>query len=239
MPLLWLHVILLVAVSLLAAYCGEVTAVGRTYRNTSKCHKPLPCGGHIDVHYPFFLSTNATLPICGYPCMVVTCDGGCAILKLNGQSYTILEIDYENHVIILVDRGVLDGGDCPKVTHNVTVPPGTRLSRTANNGNLFFFDCVFTAGTTPPPPRIPPINCSGFPRGGGVSYVALESDVKPQDEWPSVTSLVLTCIQNVEFQKLELKWSARMSNKIVFLLPSPKFLDLILASTILLGCIPC
>jgi hypothetical protein len=55
----------------------------------------------------------------------------------------------------------------------------------------------------------------------------------------SVTSLVLTCIQNVEFQKLELKWSARKSNKIVFLLPSPKFSDLILAPTILLGFIPC
>jgi hypothetical protein len=55
----------------------------------------------------------------------------------------------------------------------------------------------------------------------------------------AVTSLVLTCIQNVEFQKLELKWSARDSNKSVFLLPSPKFLDLILAPTILLGFIPC
>jgi hypothetical protein len=37
----------------------------------------------------------------------------------------------------------------------------------------------------------------------------------------AVTSLVLTCIQNVEFQKLELKWSARKSNKVVFLFLSP------------------
>jgi hypothetical protein len=54
-----------------------------------------------------------------------------------------------------------------------------------------------------------------------------------------VTSLVMTCIQNVEFQKLELKWSARKSNKIVFLFLSLKFLDLILASTMLLGLITC
>jgi hypothetical protein len=54
-----------------------------------------------------------------------------------------------------------------------------------------------------------------------------------------VTSLVLTRIQNVEFQKLELKWSARLSNKIVSLFPSPKFLDLILASTVPLGFKPC
>jgi hypothetical protein len=55
----------------------------------------------------------------------------------------------------------------------------------------------------------------------------------------NVTSLVLTCIQNVEFQKLELKWSARLSMKIVLLFPSPKFLDLILDSTIPLGFKPC
>jgi hypothetical protein len=36
-----------------------------------------------------------------------------------------------------------------------------------------------------------------------------------------VTSLVLTCIQNVEFQKLVLKWSARKSNKVVFLFLFP------------------
>jgi hypothetical protein len=54
-----------------------------------------------------------------------------------------------------------------------------------------------------------------------------------------VISLVFTCIQNVEFQKLELKWSARKSNKIVSLLLSPKFLDLILSSTIPLGFKPC
>jgi hypothetical protein len=54
-----------------------------------------------------------------------------------------------------------------------------------------------------------------------------------------VTSLVLTCFQNVEFQKLELKWSARKSNKIVFLFLSPKFVDLILASNMLLGLMTC
>jgi hypothetical protein len=54
-----------------------------------------------------------------------------------------------------------------------------------------------------------------------------------------VTSLVLTCTQNVEFQKLELKWSARLSIKVVPLFLSPKFLDLILASSMLLGLITC
>jgi hypothetical protein len=44
---------------------------------------------------------------------------------------------------------------------------------------------------------------------------------------------------NVEFQKLELNWSARKSNKAVFLSLSPQFLDLVVASTMLLGFINC
>ncbi|CAN6341189.1 unnamed protein product [Urochloa humidicola] len=190
MPLLVFHV-LLVAVSLAAAYAGgsKVTA-GQAYHHhdPSVCHKSLPCGGHIDVHYPFFLAANATLPIdddsyCGYPGMGVTCDGACAILRLGGHDYTILDISYENRAVMLVDRAdVLNGGDCPRVTHNVTVPPGTPLNTTANDGGLlFFYDCVFTTARRP---GILPINCSSFPGGRGASYVALESEVRRQeDEW--------------------------------------------------------
>jgi hypothetical protein len=86
----------------------------------------------------------------------------------------------------------------------------------------------------PPPARLPIAE--------GSTYAVLNVTSR-HSRWQrrpaaAVTSLVLTCIQNVEFQNVELKWSARKSNKIVFLLSFPKFLDLILASTILLGCIP-
>ncbi|CAL4894723.1 unnamed protein product [Urochloa decumbens] len=210
MPLLLFHVLLL-AVSSAAAYGGGEGTAGQTYHNDSPsmCHKSLPCGGqHVDIHYPFFLATNATPPIddddndghhpaarsyCGYPGMAVTCDGACAILRLGGHDYTILDISYENHTVMLADRDeVLNGGDCPRVTHNVTVPLETRLSlsATANDGELlFFYDCIFVA---PPPPGIPPINCSGFPGGRrGASYVALESDVRRRDEWARACDTVV------------------------------------------------
>ena len=201
MPLLLL--VLLAAVSL-AACSGELghrRPHAHTHQNDpSLCHKSLPCGGHIDVHYPFFLA-NAALAgggddghpaaarsYCGYPGMAVTCDGGCAILRLGGHNYTILDISYENHAVRLVDRDLLlSSGECPRVTHNVTVPGTSSLSAaTANNEDLsFFYDCVFTAGTPAPPPDIPPINCSSFPGGRGVSFVARRSDMERQDaEWP-------------------------------------------------------
>ena len=200
MPLLLFHVVLLAAVSL-AACSGELghrRPHAHTHQNDpSLCHKSLPCGGHVDVHYPFFLA-NAALAVvddghparsyCGYPGMAVTCDGGCAILRLGGHNYTILDISYENHAVRLVDRDLLlSSGECPRVTHNVTVPATSSLSAaTANNEDLsFFYDCVFTAGTPAPPPDIPPINCSSFPGGRGVSFVARRSDMERQDaEWP-------------------------------------------------------
>ena len=168
MPLLLL--VLLAAVSL-AACSGELghrRPHAHTHQNDpSMCHKSLPCGGHIDVHYPFFLA-NAALAgggddghpaaarsYCGYPGMAVTCDGGCAILRLGGHNYTILDISYENHTVVLVDRDLLiNSGECPRLTHNVTVPaPPSSLSATANNEDLsFFYDCVFTADTAAPAP---------------------------------------------------------------------------------------
>ena len=184
MPLLLFHVVLLAAVSL-AACSGELghrRPHAHTHQNDpSLCHKSLPCGGHVDVHYPFFLA-NAALAVvddghparsyCGYPGMAVTCDGGCAILRLGGHNYTILDISYENHTVVLVDRDLLiNSGECPRLTHNVTVPaPPSSLSATANNEDLsFFYDCVFTADTAAPAPLpdIPPINCSSFPAGAG------------------------------------------------------------------------
>lgn len=203
MPVLLFHVVLLLTAVSLAACRGELghrRSHAHTHQNDpSMCHKSLPCGGHIDVRYPFFLANGTLAAVdggdehparsyCGYPGMAVTCDGSCAILRLNGHDYTILDISYENHAVMLVDRDLLNSGECPRVTHNVTVPAPSSLSATANNEDLsFFYDCVFTADTVPAPPDIPPINCSSFPGGRGASFVARRSDMeRPQQdaEWP-------------------------------------------------------
>ncbi|CAN6327386.1 unnamed protein product [Urochloa humidicola] len=172
-----------------------------TYYNPGACPKSFRCGGDgdgVDVHYPFF-PANASYVIdgyttaysyCGFPGMAVTCDGGRATLRLKDNNYTVLAIDYDNHTVTVADKDVLDAGDCPWVTHNVTVPTETwlNLSTTANDNLAFFYDCVFTAGGVAPPLGIPPINCSGgLPeRDGAVSYVALaaQNEVPPQEPWP-------------------------------------------------------
>jgi len=123
--------------------------------------------------------------------MAIACEGGRATLKLKSDNYTVLDIDYDKHTVTVADADVLvasGGDDCPRVAHNVTVPAETwlNLSVTANDNLVFFYDCVFTEGVTPPPPAIlPPINCSSFRSPSGAkSFVVLQPDIKLKDEWP-------------------------------------------------------
>jgi hypothetical protein len=182
------------AVVLLLCGAWVAAADNDTRYNPSMCEASFPCGANVNIHYPFFLA-NATMAIdgydtalsyCGYPGMAVSCHeaAGRATLQLHGDNYTVLDINYADHTATVVDADVLDGGgDCPRVTHNVTVPAGTwlNLSTAANDNLVFFFDCDFAtaAGPNEPPPGLPPpINCTGFPgRGGGTSsYVSAAWD---------------------------------------------------------------
>ncbi|CAN6359265.1 unnamed protein product [Urochloa humidicola] len=191
------HLVIVAAVSL-GAY-GAEPAAEVTYYNPGACPKSFSCGGAdgVDVRYPFF-PANASYVIdgyttadsyCGYPGMEIACDGGRATLRLKDNNYTVLAIDYDNYAVTVADKDVLAAGDCPRVTHNVTVPTETWLNllTTANNNLAFFYDCVFTAGGVAPPMGIPQINCSGLPgQDGAVSYVALvaQNEVPPQEPWP-------------------------------------------------------
>ncbi|XP_025808932.1 LEAF RUST 10 DISEASE-RESISTANCE LOCUS RECEPTOR-LIKE PROTEIN KINASE-like 2.7 [Panicum hallii] len=176
---------LLVAASLAEPSAGNMLDPGM-------CQKSVACGDSVDVRYPFFLTAataaivgNTAYSYCGYPGMAIICEGGRATLRLKGNEYTVLNINYEDHTVTVADTEVLSGGDCPRVTRNVTVPPEAwlNISTTASINLSFFFDCVFTAATPPPPAR-PPINCSSFPGRDRVSYVVEEPDVAPADQWP-------------------------------------------------------
>lgn len=82
------------------------------------------CGNKVDVRCPFFLTNgsaaidgNASSSICGdrYPGMGIACEGGRATLRLNGDNYTVLDINYDNHTVTVADADVLaSGGDCPR-----------------------------------------------------------------------------------------------------------------------------
>ncbi|TVT96761.1 hypothetical protein EJB05_58034, partial [Eragrostis curvula] len=177
---------------LLLAGVATLTVADDARYNASTCQKSYPCGANVNIHYPFFLADAATaidgyaaLSYCGYPGMAVACDdGGRATLKLRDRDYTVLAINYDNHTVTVADADVLGAGDCPRVTHNVTVPAETwlNLSTTANDNLVFFFDCVFSAAVQRPSTLPPPINCTGFSVRDGESFVAAEPDVRPRDD---------------------------------------------------------
>ncbi|WVZ99507.1 hypothetical protein U9M48_044790 [Paspalum notatum var. saurae] len=194
------RLLLLLAAAAAAFPRGARAVPDGTYYNASKCHPPVACGGSVVIRYPFFLADAASMvavvgdtaySYCGYPGMAVACEDGRATLRLKDSNYTVLAIDYANHNLTVADADVLDrpGDGCPRVTHNVTVPTDTwlNLSATADDDLVFFFDCVFTEGLPPPPPPPPllPINCSSFQeQDGAMSFVAVEADLPPSDQWP-------------------------------------------------------
>ncbi|XP_066365562.1 LEAF RUST 10 DISEASE-RESISTANCEUS RECEPTOR-LIKE PROTEIN KINASE-like 1.2 [Miscanthus floridulus] len=198
MPVLYL-VVVVAAVSLSLA--APVVADEAYYNYIlGACQKSsFRCSDSVDVCYPFFLA-NATSVIegdtayaesyCGYPGMPIACEGGRATQKLKGDSYTVLDIDYGNHTLMVAEADALSGGECPWVTRNPVNNPRSRtcswlnLSDTANDNLVFFFDCVFTAATPRPPSALLPINCSSLPERDRVSYVVDEPDLSAQDEWP-------------------------------------------------------
>jgi hypothetical protein len=197
--LAWGAVLLIAVVFSLTA---PAVADEAAHYNPGACQKSsFRCGERVDVRYPFFLA-NATYAVvegdtayarsyCGYPGMAIACEGGRATLKLKSDNYTVLDIDYVNHTVTVADADVLVAGgeddDCPRVAHNVTVPPETwlHLSDTANDNLVFFYDCVFTAETPAPPAVVPRINCSSFLlERDRPSFVVVQPDMRLQDEWP-------------------------------------------------------
>jgi hypothetical protein len=159
-----------------------------TTYDDSMCLESFKCGS-IDLRYPFYMyNTTHTTPdyssyySCGYTDLEIFCqeegEMKTPILSLDGESYTILNISYDNHTIIIGEFEVLGGNGCPRVSHNVSF--GQKwLSYTDSFESLaFFFDCYSAPGDhLPSDLEIYQINCKGFNSsspagsGGGVSYV--------------------------------------------------------------------
>ncbi|XP_015692815.2 LEAF RUST 10 DISEASE-RESISTANCE LOCUS RECEPTOR-LIKE PROTEIN KINASE-like 1.2 isoform X1 [Oryza brachyantha] len=170
-----------------------VVVAGGTYDDSVVCESPTPCGDHVDVKYPFYLAnaTGAASRCGGYPGLGVICeDDGArrrATLRLGDHNYTVLEINHANHTVTVADSDVLDAGgggsDCPRVKHNVTLPPVLTFPVTNNDSISFFLDCDFT-GAIVQPPDITEINCTGFERAPGAapSFLAPRPDT-PAGEW--------------------------------------------------------
>ncbi|EEC79649.1 hypothetical protein OsI_20885 [Oryza sativa Indica Group] len=171
---------------------GEgATAAGGTY-DDAICARPIFCGEQVEIKYPFYLSNTTDQVVvvdgntryCGYPWLGIICDHDRAILRLGNYNYTVLDINHDNHTVTVADPDALDGGGCPRVKHNVTLPEVLTFSSPSNDSVTFFFDCNPTADVVlRPPPYIRPINCSSFVDFQlWPSFVAAQPDVDVRDE---------------------------------------------------------
>jgi hypothetical protein len=102
------------------------------------------------------------------------------ILHLGGDSYTILNISYDDHYIILAETDVLGGNNCPRVSHNVSFGQEWLNYTDSLDSLTFFFDCYLNQ----PPPDLSDyqINCKGF-SGDGVSFVFTSEKVDVSQEY--------------------------------------------------------
>ncbi|VAH78867.1 unnamed protein product [Triticum turgidum subsp. durum] len=133
------------------------------------------------IHLAFLPTTSQYA--CGYTDLKIFCQGEGAtaipILQLGQDAlhnYTVRNIIYENHAIILRDtEALISGGKCPTVTHNVTFGKEW-LNYTGFLEELtFFFGCYSTEGDHLPPDSPLEkfqIDCKGFipPPGSGDGF---------------------------------------------------------------------
>jgi hypothetical protein len=105
------------------------------------------------------------------------------ILHLGGDSYTILNISYDDHYIILAETDVLGGNNCPRVSHNVSFGQEWLNYTDSLDSLTFFFDCYLSPGDQSPPDLADyQINCKGF-SGDGVSFVFTSEKVNVSQEY--------------------------------------------------------
>ncbi|KAB8083019.1 hypothetical protein EE612_005089 [Oryza sativa] len=196
LPLLLLFFLLLIGVH--ASVSHGSPPLPSTY-DPSICSKSSECGG-VNISYPFYLSNATdyyTRFSCGYTDLKISCsrdrDGRneTPTILLGGDNYTVLDIIYDSHTIVLADTDALRGGSCPRVGHNVTFGQAYEwLQYTGPSDNLTFF---FGCNLLPLPPMDPgltrfadkyQINCKDFSNGpnGGDSFVFTSGELDPKTE---------------------------------------------------------
>uniref|UniRef100_A0A0E0FRH6 non-specific serine/threonine protein kinase n=1 Tax=Oryza nivara TaxID=4536 RepID=A0A0E0FRH6_ORYNI len=205
LPLLLLSFLVLIGVHASVSYGSP--PLPSTY-DPSICSKSSECGG-VNISYPFYLSNATdyyTRFSCGYTDLKISCsrdrDGRneTPTILLGGDNYTVLDIIYDSHTIVLADTDALRGGSCPRVGHNVTFGQAYEwLQYTGSPDNLtFFFGCKLNLAPPIDPGLVSvadqyQINCKTFSNGpnGGNSFVFTSGEL----EAPVESELARRCSQ--------------------------------------------
>ncbi|CAL4948039.1 unnamed protein product [Urochloa decumbens] len=170
---------------------GDLALLPTTY-DTSMCSDSVTCGT-VSISYPFYLSNgirktaNYTSYYCGYTDLEISCqdEGQSAtpVIRLGGDSYTVLNIFYGSRTIILADSDVFSGLRCSQPSHNVTFDYKWLRYNTRYYDNItFFYDCYSKLGDSVPPgfdTAKYQINCSGLdsPQSSPASFVFTDEEL--------------------------------------------------------------
>ncbi|CAO2166001.1 unnamed protein product [Urochloa humidicola] len=176
--------------AVLVAASHGVPCSGERYKyNPSLCLKPQRCG-NLSISYPFYFSDDTGVLMgynssyCGYPGLGIKCDGGNqAVLELGGEKYNILSINNTtgNLTVTVVDQEVHNEEACPRVDHNVTLPPWLAIPNGSVEDIVFFLDCYFGLNLTGQrPDSNDSISCL-MRMGLGMSFVFPWDDVPFRD----------------------------------------------------------
>jgi hypothetical protein len=174
------HLLPLLVLLFLAVHVSHGSPLPLTTYNDSMCLVESFRCGDVDIAYPFYLPNATRDYSCGYTDLKVFCEGEgktIPILHLDGHSYTILNISYDDHTIDLVDTDVLRSNGCPRVSHGVSFGHEWLDYTEPFNSLTFFFDCYKPGDDMPHELQDYQITCKGFNSnrppgsGDGVSFV--------------------------------------------------------------------
>nr|CAB3473948.1 unnamed protein product [Digitaria exilis] len=181
-----------------ASHGSSSDSLPPTY-DSSMCPESFSCGG-VDFHYPFYLSNttrytaNYTPYSCGYTDLEIFCQGEgptwTPVIRLGGDTYTVLNIIYDNKTIVLADSDVLGPVKCPAVSHDVSFDKlWLRLNPGSNENLTFYFGCK-SLDRVPPVLDTYRIDCTGFKNGfgDGPSFIFTPDDHDPAQE-PELAAL--------------------------------------------------
>ncbi|KAL0462369.1 UNVERIFIED_CONTAM: LEAF RUST 10 DISEASE-RESISTANCE LOCUS RECEPTOR-LIKE PROTEIN KINASE-like 1.2 [Sesamum latifolium] len=110
------------------------------YLSSSPC-LPQTCNG-LNIKHPFWIP-GLQESQCGQPGFNVTCHDNKPMIKINGGSFMIRDIVYENGTLLLANSNVFDADTkCPVPHHNFSVDETPFSYGPATTDLFFFYNCT-------------------------------------------------------------------------------------------------
>ncbi|KAF9622440.1 hypothetical protein IFM89_031243 [Coptis chinensis] len=112
------------------------------------------CSAQFFVEYPFRLNSSdgvmssddarfgVTSIDDGYPGLVIKCIDTRRVLNISNHFYHVLEIDYSQKLVRIVDVDILEEPDCPHPRRNVSLQSTPYFHYNTESNVIFFYNCT-------------------------------------------------------------------------------------------------